>query len=138
MYSDLRGAAGPRSTFFLTYLKGCAVVNVSIIVKNTLVNVSLFVKNTLLAATAKNTLIFNSGSEKCLINVQPHPFFILSFIVMFFCAIFPSVVDFFALLVNIGANFLRDWCALQRLVTYFSLALTWYSYLVGLSLYLAA
>ena len=40
------------------------------------------------------TLIFTSGNQKCLTNVQPHPFFV-SFIVMaFFGSTFSSVVHF--------------------------------------------
>ena len=41
-------------------------------------------------------------------------------LVVFFGAIFPSMVQIFALLVHFGANFLRDQCTLPRLVAYFT------------------
>ena len=41
-------------------------------------------------------------------------------LVVFFGAIFPSMVQIFALLVHFGANFLQDQCTLPRLVAYFT------------------
>ena len=76
-------------------------------------------------ATAKNCPYFHQRESKVPdIYAAPTIFSFETFMMVFFGVIFSSVVQIFCFigfgLIGFGANFLRDWCALPRPVTYFT------------------
>ena len=72
------------------------------------------------SAAANNLALFSGAGVKMPYKCAAPPVFLWSFIVIvIFGVIFPSVVQFFALSMRFGANFLQDQCALPRPVTYF-------------------